>query len=156
MDVVNDSWLWAHALKCYEQLKVMVDVNYSRSWAQASKLWKAQGCSWYEWLQLISSGLSMLWVDQCCKWYEQLRILWAKASRWYEWFCVISSRMWMTWRNLGHEIRVVDTMNRLVLWLTWMAQVGELKALKAMNSWGFFLWYEWVKNSCAQGSRCYQ
>ena len=34
MDDRNDSWLWAQGSKWYEQLRFVVDMNYSRSWAK--------------------------------------------------------------------------------------------------------------------------
>ena len=43
---MNDSVSWAHDLKCYEQLKVMKDINYFRSWAEG------YGC--YEQLSIMN------------------------------------------------------------------------------------------------------
>ena len=36
--------------------------------------------------------------------------------------------------TLAHELRPLDTMNNLVLWLTWKTLGHELKALEALNS----------------------
>ena len=33
MDDMNDSWSWAHGLRCYEYLKVMDDMNDFGLWA---------------------------------------------------------------------------------------------------------------------------
>ena len=35
---------------------------------------------------------------------------------------------------MGHELRTIDTMNYLRLWLTWTNLGGELKALVAVNN----------------------
>ena len=34
---MNDSELWAQGFRCYEQIMIFNDMNYSRSWVQAPK-----------------------------------------------------------------------------------------------------------------------
>ena len=90
--------LWAKASRCYEQLRVVDDMNDSTSrakgggwhewlWVMSSRLkilWITQGCGWYEWLWVVNSRLWMLWAAQSCRCYERLRIPWAQATRYYE------------------------------------------------------------------------
>ena len=37
---MNDSKSWAQVSRCYEQLKVVNDMKYSRSWAQRTRFYE--------------------------------------------------------------------------------------------------------------------
>ena len=38
--------------------------------------------------------------------------------------------------TVGRELRVLDAMNNIQLWLTWTISCRELKTLNAMNNFG--------------------
>ena len=57
---MNDFGSWAQGPTNYEQLKVVVDINNSELWAQASTCYeKTQGGKWYERFYMMSSKLWM-------------------------------------------------------------------------------------------------
>ena len=50
--------------------------------------------------------------------------------------------LWLTWMAPSRWLSALDAMNRLGLWMTWMMSGCELKALDAMKSLG--LWMTWI------------
>ena len=145
---INYSGLWSHDSRCYEQLKAMDDICYSR--VVSSRLWMhwiAQHCGWYEWLRIP-------WA-QATKWYEQLKDVddmndstsWNQVCAWHEIRQVMSSRLQILCTTQGcgwheplqvmslgssyyeklrvmndsrsHEFRSQDVMNTLLLRMIW-------------------------------------
>ena len=47
--------------------------------------------------------------------------------------------LWLIWTNLGCELRALDAINNSRMWMTWDTLVRELKALDDMNNFGLWL-----------------
>ena len=72
-----------------------------------------------------------------CRCYEQLKPLKDMNESACELRALDSMNslgMWMTWTTPGHEPKALDAMNNTVLWMIWMTQVHKLKALFVVNS----------------------
>ena len=50
--------------------------------------------------------------------------------------------LWMIWRILSHELKPLDALNRLEMWMTWITPSRKLKALDAMTNWA--IWIIWT------------
>ena len=150
MDDPSYSRSWAYNFGCYEELKVLDDMNSSR---------------FYELSPLDAMNTS------------ELRMIWTILGRKPMALNDMNSlRLWMTWMTPGSELKVLDAMNNLGLWLTRTTLDRELNALHAMNrsrllvrwmtpvvKWGLLmLWKIETTNdmndwgSWAQGSRCHE
>ena len=130
MVYMNNSELWAQGSRCYEELRVVDDMNDSgyhelkaldalnsvRLWLT----WTTPGCKPRALKAINNSGLWMAWTTLGCG----LNALDTTNN----------SRLWLTWTTLGCELRALDAMNNLGLWLTWMTLGRELRALDAINS----------------------
>ena len=147
MDDMNDSGSWAQASKCYEQLKIVDDMN--DIWVMSLRLkviWIAIGSEWHERLWVLSSRLWTLSTTKGYRRHEALYImslgLWMQSTSLgcgsHEWLLVCElralhtmyrSRLSMTWKTPGHELKALDAMNSLGLWKTWKTWVHELWAL---------------------------
>ena len=89
---MNDSKLWAHDSRYYEQLKDVLDMNNFGLWAQGF------GC--YEQLRVIDdmndSGSCELRPQDTMN----------------------NLKLWIIWMILGHEIMALISMNGSRLWIT--------------------------------------
>ena len=86
---MNDSRLWAKAYGYYEHLKVMVETNDSRSWAQSCELRAIDTMNILGlWLTLATLG-------------HKIRALNTMKN----------SGLSMAFVTLGHKLRVLDAMN---------------------------------------------
>ena len=136
---------WAQGFGCYEQLRVMNDMNNSGS----LELRPLDA--------LNNSGLWMTWATQG----HELRILWAKSSIIYELLKPLvhmnDSRSWAQgsrwcYEQLkvmdemnelwSHVLKLIDSMNNSRLWMTWMTLGRVLRAQDAMKS--SELWLRWI------------
>ena len=43
--------------------------------------------------------------------------------------------LWMKWRTWGRVLKALDVMNNSWLWMTWMTLGRELRDLNVMNNW---------------------
>ena len=147
---VNDSRLWAQGSRCYEQLKVVDDMDN----LGCCEL-KPQDAINNSWLRMILMNLG----------HEPMALI-----------AINSSKLWMTWMTLGRELKAPDVMNNsrlcmtritlgrgllaldamniLDLLMTWMTQGHLLRALNAISRSS--LWWTWTTLAWAQGSRCYE
>ena len=89
MAIVDNLELWALTFRYYEQLRVVVDMKDSRTWAQASLD------------AMHSSGFSMSWKTLG----YQLRALNAMHN----------IGLLMSWKPLGQQLRDLDAMHNLGL-----------------------------------------
>ena len=124
MDEMNDSGSWAHGSRCYEQLKVVVNVKDSKSCAQGSRCYEKFGV-----LNDMNDSRS-----------PDLRPLDAMNNL----------RLRMTWMILGCEPIILKAMNSLGLCMKWMTPSHELRTLDAMNNSG--LWMIWVTTNPVSSS----
>ena len=87
MNSIGLYMLWiAQDYRCYEQLKVVDEMNKSRSWAQASK--------WYDHFKVVVDLNDSRW--------------WAERSRCYEWLKVLVGI-----NDLSRELKTLDAINNL-------------------------------------------
>ena len=115
---------WAKASRFYEQLRVMYDMNDSRSWARGSRC--------YEQLRVV--------VDM--KDYELCTL----GSRCYEQLINVDDMN----GSRSRDLRLLDAMNNSSLRMIWMILGCEPMTLNAKNSLGLCMtWIPW-----AQASRC--
>ena len=149
---MSNSWSWAQGSECFEQLRVMHDMIDLSSWARGSR--------WYEQLRVVddmndlgshelnplhdlnSSRLWMTWTTSGSELKALVELkdseLWAQGSRYYEQLRFVDDM-----NNLGScELRPLDSMNSLGLWMTWTTLGHEHKALDAFNNLGYG-WREW-------------
>ena len=123
-------WLrsWAQGSRCYEQLRVVDDMNDSG----------------------LSSRLKMLWITQGLDDKNNSR---SRELRPLD--SMNTSRLRMIWTILGRELKALDAMNSLGLWMKWITLGHELGARDGMNSLG--LWITWMKMRWTiQGSSLHQ
>ena len=92
-----------------------------------------------------TSGLRMIWTTQGYGVHEWLW-LWAQGLKCYEQLRTLdvinNLRLWMTWIIFGRQFRAIDAMHTSGIWLTWTTLVHELQALNAMNNSS--LWIIWA------------
>ena len=109
---MNNFGLYAYGSRCDEQLKAMDDTCHSLSWAQG------YGC--FEQLRIVNDMNDLI---SC-----ELRSLDVMSSL----------ELWMIWMILCHELRVVDDMNEYELWAYDSWYYEQLKAVVDMNE--FWSW----------------
>ena len=139
--------LWAMAFRCYE-LRDKNDMNYYWSWAYELKC--------YEQLRVVDDmNNSRSWAagSRC---YEQLKVVDdlkfvedMNDSGSYELrpLDVMNSlRLWMIWTILSCQPMALNAMNNLGEWMTWKSLGYELKALDAMNN--SELWLTYASTGC--------
>ena len=56
----------------------------------------------------------------------------------------------------SRDLKALDAMNNLVLWITWMTLGYDHRALDAMNNIEGYGWYEWLKVPSVKASRWYE
>ena len=93
---------WAQTSICYEQLKLVDDMNDSWSWAMALNFMNCIGL-WMTWTTLGS----------------ELRALDATNN----------SGLWLTWTTPSCELSILDVINSLKVWMTWTTLGRELRSL---------------------------
>ena len=123
---MNDFMLSAQGSRCYEQLRVVDDINDLGS---------------YELQSLDSLNNS------------RLRIIWTIFGRKPMTLNVMNnSGLWMTWMTQGCEFKALEIMNNLGLWMTRTTPIHELRAIDAMNSSRLWL----ICTPWAHGFECYE
>ena len=135
---MNNFGSGAQCSRCYQLLKVMVDMNESMSWVQGSRCYKQ--------LKVVDN-MNNLRSCQLKPLYAmnilQLRVIGTILGLGEKTSNVMSnSRSWMTWMTQGHEHRALDAMNNSWLWMTWTSQGSEVRALDVKNS--SRLWITWM------------
>ena len=123
---MNDSMLSAQGSRCYEQLRVVDDMNNLGSY----ELWSLDA--------LNNSRLRMIWTIFC---REPMTVN-----------VMNNSGLWMTWTTQRHELRALDVRNNSGLLMTGNTPGHELRALDAMNSSRLWL----ICISWAHGFGCYE
>ena len=123
---MNDSMLSAQGSRCYEQLRVVEDMNDLGS---------------YELRSLDSLNNS------------RQRMIWTIFGREPMTLDVMKNLgLWMTWMTKGCELRALDVMNNSSLWLIGITLGHELRDLDYMNSSRIWL----ICTSWAHGFECYE
>ena len=93
---MNDSELWAQGSRCYEQLKVMDDMNSLGSYEMRP-------------LDAMNNlGIRMIWMILS---HEPMSLN-----------VMNNLGLWMIWMTLGHDLKALDAMNNSELGMIWMTQ----------------------------------
>ena len=129
--------LWAKASRCYEQLRVVDDMNDFRSWDEGSRCYEqlkvlvdmkefklcASGSRCYEQLKVVDDMNDLGSHDlrpQNAMNNSSLRTIWTILGfKPMTLNAKNSLGLCMTWMNLGHKLRNLDAMNNLGLWMIW-------------------------------------
>ena len=71
------------------------------------------------WLEMIAKVLNMLIELKGNNYYSKVfkRVNY-KVSNSTFWVVINNSKSWMTWSTLGHQLKALDVINNLELWIT--------------------------------------
>ena len=149
MDDICHFGSWPQGYVCFEQLRIMNDMNDLISCelrpldvVSSLGLWMIWMILHHELRAMDDMNDSELWV-QNSRYSKQLKVvvsmndsgLWAQGSKWYDKLKVVDNM-----NDLGsYELRPQDTMNNLEIWIIWMILCLELMALISMNNSGLWI-----------------
>ena len=132
---MNNSELWLTRTSLSHELKALYAMNNSRFWVMSYSRLSAYSFWCYEELRVLEDMNELGSHELKPLYDEQLRVVDDMNDSWLWAMVLNSMKnigLWMKWMTLGSEYKALDDTNNSRSWLTWTTLGHELNILDAM------------------------